>query len=142
MSKTSYKTGNVSFATPVRRKCASTIVNFQCLWHTHARTHNFLLSLPLWLTASEFSLNLKSSIRACMGVGGGCMCHCMLYRYRIRRASILVYGTNLSSKILIRFHPALVGIKKKSTQWIRSVLFYSFGTWISELKSILWHICY
>lgn len=122
----------------MQRKCTIAIVNFQCLWHTaHTYIYNFLLSLPLWFTASVFSLNLKSSIWGACEVewvyihiyvslcASTLFFFVFVYRYQIRRASIWVHGTNLSSKnpYSISLVSLLAGfrIKIKSTQWIRSV---------------------
>lgn len=38
------------------------------LCSSHAQIHNFMLSLPLWFTASKFSLNFQSSICSCVRV--------------------------------------------------------------------------
>lgn len=42
----------------------------------HAQIHNFMLSLPLWFTASKFSLNFQSSICSCV-----CACACFMCQY-------------------------------------------------------------
>lgn len=113
-----------------------------CVYCTHI--HNFVLSHSLWFTASEFSLNLKSSIYVCIYV---CLslslsiCVCVLLCtlcLSLSNPLSVNFGTwcqnffeNLHS---VSFH-VLVGIQGKSTQWIRNILFSIFFlTWISGLN--------